>query len=108
MQAVRRKIEGDEEAAGRAAWVEHAAARMMAEGLDDALPASAPGGDGQDAGGGLEDREMGVSGSLPPDSSQEEDGRRKAGPEDVFAASLAGGGRKERVPRPGSYQRAAR
>ncbi len=52
MQAVRRKIEGDEEAAGRAAWVEHAAARMMAEGLDGALPASAPGGDGQDAGGG--------------------------------------------------------
>ncbi len=68
MQAARRAVEGDEEAAGRAAWAEHAAVAMMAEAL--AVAPAVP-----DAGRVGE----APSSDLRARASQGVDGRHKAG-----------------------------
>ncbi len=69
MRAARRVVERDEAASGRAAWEEHAAARMMAEALGGGAEGPV------DAGGG---HPVGPS-ALPALVPQGVDGRHKAG-----------------------------
>ncbi len=71
LQAARRKIAGDEDAAGRAAWAEHAAVGLMAEGMDD-------GEEGAKASGSRDGRQK-LSSALPAPAPRGVDGRHKTG-----------------------------